>query len=79
MEVYIELSDSSYVYRILDYFRESKTNVTYMEVMRPKYDSQNQTQQVALILSLLLPKRRVHYDVLSKLNEIDYVVFAEEV
>ena len=79
MEVYLELTDSSCIYRVLDYLKESNTKVTYMEVMRPKYDNQSQSANVALLLSLFLPTRRVHYEVLSKLSEFDFVVIAEEV
>jgi putative Mg2+ transporter-C (MgtC) family protein len=79
MDIYIELTDSSYIYMILDHLRESKIKVTYMEVMRPKYDSQNQNPKIALLLSLFLPTRKIHYELLSKFSEIEYVVFVEEV
>jgi putative Mg2+ transporter-C (MgtC) family protein len=79
LDIYIELTDSSHIYRILDHLRENKTKVTYMEIIRPKYDSQNHSTKIALLLSLLLPTRRIHYEVLSGLSKIDYIVFVEEV
>jgi len=79
MEVYLELTDSSHIYRILDSMRDDDIKVTYMEVMRPKYDSHNQSTNIALLLSLFLTTRRIHYEVVSKLSEIDCVVFVEEV
>ena len=79
LDIYMELTDSSFIYKILDYLRDSKIKVTYMEVMRPKYDNQNQDTKVALLFSLYLPTRKVHYELISKLSEIDSVNYVEEV
>jgi putative Mg2+ transporter-C (MgtC) family protein len=79
LDIYVELKDSSNIYRILDRLRESGIKVTYMEVMRPKYDNQSHSAGIALLLSLFLPKRKSHYDVMSNLSDIDYIVFVEEV
>jgi len=79
IEVYIELADPAYIYRIMYYLKENHIRVSYMEVMRPKFENQGHGGKTALMLSLLLPMRTVHFEVLSKLNEIEYVVFAEEV
>ena len=79
MEVYLELTDSSNIYRVLDYLREHGTKVTYMEVVRPKYDNQSNNQKIAIFLSLLLSSKKIHFELLSSLNEKDYIVYAEEV
>jgi len=79
MDVYLEITDASFVYRVLDHLRENNIKVTYMEMMRPKYDSNNKNPTIAMLLSLLLPTRKLHYDVLSKLSEIEYINFIEEV
>ena len=78
LEMYIELSASSNIYKILDHLRESKIKVTYMEIMRPKYEQESVSDKVALLLSIYLPTRRIHYEVLSKIGELDYVSFVEE-
>ncbi|MCL2226163.1 MAG: MgtC/SapB family protein [Oscillospiraceae bacterium] len=79
MEVYMELTDSSHIYKILDHMRESNVKVTYMEVMRPKYDNHDQNTKIALLLSLYLPTRKIHFEVLSKFGEIECVSYVEEV
>jgi len=79
MDVYVEIKDSGSIYRMMEYFRENNTSVTNMEMMRPKYVDNEHSSNTALLFSLLLPSRKNHYEVLSKICEIDYVVFAEEV
>jgi len=79
LEVYVEISDAAKIYLVLDHIRENDMKVTYMEVIRSKYDQQNPDQQTALLLSLLLTSRKLHFEVLSILNELECVVFAEEV
>ena len=76
VEVYVELKESGHIQVLLDNIRKNSIKITYMEVVRPKYDEQNQT---ALLLSLLLPARRLHYELLTDFNEMDCVSFAEEV
>ena len=79
LDAYVELSDPTYIHSVLDRLRENNIKVTYMEVMRPKTDSNSQNNTAALLLSLLLPARKVHFEVLTLLNELECVVFAEEV
>ena len=76
VDIYVELKESSDIYKLLDGIRDTGTKVTYMEVVRPRYDAQNQS---ALLLSLYLPMRKLHYELLAEFNEIEYVSFAEEV
>jgi len=81
MDMYIELTDTSHIYKILDHMRENDIKVTHMEVMRPKIDNCNESSRdkAGLLLSLYLPGRKIHFDVLSAISEIDCVVFVEEV
>jgi len=76
VDLYVEFIEPTGVYQLLDHMRESGHKVTYMEIIRPKNESQS---QAAVLLSLLMPARRVHYELLAELNEISYVGFAEEV
>lgn len=76
IDLYVEIKDSAYATKLLDNIRESGTKITYMELVRPKYDKQN---QAAMLLSLLLPTRQVHHEVLAAFNEIDFIEYAEEI
>jgi len=78
LDIYVEITDSSHIYQFLDHLRENDIKVTYMEILQPKYDREKKCQ-TALLISLLLPTRKVHYELLSEFNKIDYVGFAEEV
>ena len=75
VEIYVELKEPCNIYTLLDRLRESGTKVTYLEIIRPRYDPQNHT---AVLLSLFLPARKLHYELLAEFNELDYVSFAEE-
>lgn len=76
VDLYAEFTEPSGVYQFLDHIRESGHKITYMEMIRPKYEGQN---QAAILLSLLMPARRVHYELLAELHELPYVGLAEEV
>jgi len=79
MDVYMEIKDSSFIYVILDFLREHEIKVTYMEVMRTKYDQENSGNKTALLLSMYLPTRKIHYEILSSIGEIECVHMIEEV
>jgi putative Mg2+ transporter-C (MgtC) family protein len=79
VEIYMELKDSSNIYKVLDFIRDNEVKVTYMEVMRPKYDHEATTSKIGLLLSLYLPHRKIHYELISKIGAIDCVSFVEEV
>ena len=79
MDIYVELSDSSHTYKVLDYLKTNSVKVTYMEATRPKYDNDSCTDKIGLLLSLYVPKRRVHYEFISNIGELEYVNYVEEV
>ncbi|MCL2200728.1 MAG: MgtC/SapB family protein [Oscillospiraceae bacterium] len=79
VEIYMELKDSSNIYKVLDFVRDNNVKVTYMEVTRPKYDNEAATTKIGLLLSLYLPHRKIHYELISKIGAIDCVSFVEEV
>ena len=78
VDLYVELTESPGIYKLLEHIRKTGTKVTYLEIVRPKYDSQSQNQ-TALLLSLLLPTRKIHYELLAEFNEIEFVGFVEEI
>jgi len=75
MDVYLEMENTGHIQGVLDEIRKDGTKVTYMEIVPAKYDDKN---QIALLLSLFLPTRKIHYEVLTELNKIDCVSYAEE-
>ena len=76
VDVYVELTEAARVHKLLEDIRATGTKVTYIEIVRPKIDTQSQT---AVLLSLFMPARRVHYELLADLTALEYVSFAEEV
>ena len=79
IEMYMELEDSAHIYRVLDHLRESEIKVTSMEVLRPKYENENKSTKIAFLISLYLPARKRHVEVISMLSEFDFISFIEEV
>jgi len=76
IDIYVELHESEHIHSLLEYLQTAKIQVRYLEMQRPKYEPES---QAALSLSLRLPKRKQHYEVLVELNAVSYVSFAEEV
>jgi len=76
VDLYVELAESASIHSLLEYIRKADIKVTYLEIIRSKYDSEKRT---ALLLTLLLPKRKIHYELLAEFNELEFVVFVEEV
>jgi len=78
LDLYVEIADSSCIYHFLEYLRENSIKVTDMEIIKPASGGQEPCQ-VSLFISLLLPARKSHLEVLSQFNQVDCVSFAEEV
>ena len=76
IDVYIELDSQGNIRLLLSDIKAAGIRTTYMEVIPSKYSNEN---TAALMLSLLLPAKRAHFEVLADFNNIEYVKFAEEV
>lgn len=76
VEFYLELQNTSFIPALLDEIRSRGIKINYLEIVRSKSETQVQS---ALLISLLLPKRQVHYEVLAEFSSLDFIVFAEEV
>ena len=76
IDIYIELDELASIKLFLADIRAAGTKVTYMEVVPPKYDNEN---SVALLLSLLMPTRAAHAEVLANFESREHVKFVEEV
>jgi len=75
IELYIELDELVSIKHLLENIRSEGTKVTYMKVVQPKYSGSN----VALQLSLLLPIRKAHFEVLEDFSTREHVKFVEQV
>lgn len=76
MDLYIEFEDSSSIGVILDRIKMNMIHVDAIEIIRPSYGN---TAAVAAVLTLRLKKKRLRFDVVAKVCEIDGVAFAEEI
>ena len=78
LDIYVEISDSSCIYHFLEYLRENNIKVADMEIIKHTSDRQEQCQ-ASLFISLLLPARKPHLEVLAEFSKVDCVSFVEEV
>ena len=76
VELYLELKEITDIPRLLEEIRGREIKISYLEIVRGKHDA---SVQSALLISILLPKRQVHYEVLAEFNAMDFVNFIEEV
>jgi len=76
MDVYVEIDELGNIRKVLNGIKSDNIKITYMEVMQSKYTNDNDS---ALLISLLLPSKRAHFEVLADLNSTEHVKFAEEV
>jgi len=76
VDLYVELKESASIHDFLEHVRGMGAKVTYLEIIRSKYDKQN---RAALLVTLLLPKRKIHYELLAEFHELAFVEFAEEI
>ena len=78
IEIYMEVVDPTHIHKVLDYLKDSEFTVTNMEVLRPKYAKNNPETTIGLHISLSMPSRKVHYEVISKIGKHESVSFVEE-
>jgi putative Mg2+ transporter-C (MgtC) family protein len=75
MEIYVELSDGGKLSELLGFARRNAIQVTHMEFTNPKF---NKEEFMAVLLSLRLPRRFAHAEVLEEFLKIDGVHYIEE-
>ena len=76
MDIYIELKDPAFIHLLLSHIRNQGIRVSHMEILQTKHINES---TVSILLSLLMPKRTHHTEILSNLGIIEYVRFVEEV
>jgi putative Mg2+ transporter-C (MgtC) family protein len=77
MDLYIEFSHSASVTSIVDNIKSHMVHIESMEILKPTYGNNKST--MAAIMTIRLKQKRVRLDVVTKINEIDGVEFAEEI
>ncbi|MCL2415457.1 MAG: MgtC/SapB family protein [Defluviitaleaceae bacterium] len=75
IDVYLEIKSPLNIHNVLNDIRANGTKITHMEIMHSKSEGKHST---ALIVSLLLPKRKLRFEVLAEINAMESVGFAEE-
>ena len=76
IELYVELKEGSSIPDLLKELRERGIKVTHLEIVKAKYDTQDRT---SMMLSLLLPTRKMHFEFVAEVSTWGCVGFVEEV
>jgi len=76
MDLYIEFKDAHSISMVADEIKSNMINIVSIEIVKPAYGN---TGNVAAILTIRLKKKRVRFDVVAKICEMDGVEFAEEI
>ena len=76
MSVYIEVSKSRGVSKLLKAINEARFDITSMIKSREKT---LQSTDLALIIDIDLDRRRSHQEVINMISDLDYVSYVEEV
>lgn len=75
LELYIEMNSNGLLSNVLSFAHSNGIRVQNIEFTISKYKSEDVT---ATLLSLRLPKRHPHYEVIEEFRKIDGVTFIEE-
>lgn len=77
MDVYLELNESSKLSEFMTFAHKNSIRVAHVEIVKPKYDESSRV--MAAIISLRLPKRHPHIEVLEQFHALDAVEYIEEI
>jgi putative Mg2+ transporter-C (MgtC) family protein len=76
MELYVEFSDGGQLSNLISFARGNAIVVLHMEFTHPKF---NKGEHSAALLSMRLPKRFNHHDIVEELAKVEGVFYIEEV
>lgn len=76
VDMYIELEEDYRLSHLLEYVRNEEMRVSSLEVVESRGKSK---EGIAALITLRLPKRMAHYDIVAALSGLEGVAFAEEV
>ncbi len=76
LDVYVEFGKSALITNVLDNLRQLDLNIESVEMVKPTYGSDASS---AAIMTLRLRKKKMRMDVITRINQIEGIVFAEEI
>ncbi|MDL2232283.1 MgtC/SapB family protein [Ruminococcaceae bacterium OttesenSCG-928-L11] len=76
MEIYIELKEGHVLSDFLSYAHANSIKIAHVELVKPKYED---SKSMAAIISLRLPKRHPHLEVIEEFHTHDFIGFIEEI
>ena len=76
LDVYVEFGKSALITNVLDNLRQLDLNIESVEMVKPTYGSDASS---AAIMTLRLRKKKMRMDVITRSNQIEGIVFAEEI
>jgi len=77
MELYVELKDEGKLSDVITFAIKNSIQVQHMEFSKPRMGLD--TEQPAVLLSLYLPKRHSHAQVVNQFMQLEAVYFVDEV
>ncbi|MCC8023679.1 MAG: MgtC/SapB family protein, partial [Clostridiales bacterium] len=76
VEVYVELTEDSKLSAFLESLHQNNFEVSHIEIVKAKY---GEHKGIAAIISLWLPHRQAHYEVIDQLNQTKAIDYIEEI
>ncbi|MGF7145396.1 putative Mg2+ transporter-C (MgtC) family protein [Anaerotaenia torta] len=76
LDVYLEFGKLALITNVLDNLRQLDLNIESVEMVKPTYGSDASS---AAIMTLRLRKKKMRMDVITRISQIEGIVFAEEI
>lgn len=76
MILYVEYDDIAAIHRINDFAKERKIMITDIEMEKQKYEK---SSRMSAVVTLRLPEKGVHTELIDKIAALEGIIFAEEV
>lgn len=76
LDIYVEFKQAVSITTVLDLIKAEEIHIDSIEMVRPSYAD---TSSVAAIMTLRLKQKRIRFDIVAKICELEGVVFAEEI
>jgi len=77
MEVYVELKDEGRLSDVISFSMKNSIQVLHIEFTKSKFNSEK--EPLTALLSLRLPKKHQHSDVINEFMKLEAVYFVEEI
>lgn len=76
MEIYTELTEDGKLSELLGFARKNMITIVHVEIINAKY---GENKALAAVISLRLPTRHNHFEVLEQFHKLDCVAYVEEI